>query len=166
MADRVVADAGPLIAFGHLNGFDLFPEILGRVLVPEQVMRECLYNPDHPDAESIQSAIDKQWLTVVQCNSEYLGALPPSLGEGECAAITLATQQGCPILVDDKLARSAARQVGLRIVGTLGMLLKAKKIGRLTELETALVLLQSRGYRLSADLIEEVLILAGEKQGR
>ncbi|MEE8343030.1 MAG: DUF3368 domain-containing protein [Gammaproteobacteria bacterium] len=159
----VVADAGPLIAFGHLKGFDLFPDVLGRVLVPEQVLAECLRNPARPDALHIQSAIDKRWLTVERCDSDFLESLPPSLGEGECAAITLAMRQGCPVLMDDKLARRAAKLVGLKVVGTAGVLLKAKQIGRLSQVEPSLKILQSRGYHLSPVLIEEVLSLAGEK---
>ncbi len=163
MADMVVADAGPLIAFGHLNGFDLFPEVLGRVLVPEQVIQECLQKPDRPDAVCIQLAVEKEWLTVEQCDSHFLDSLPPSLGEGESAAITLAIKQHCPVLMDDKLARQAAKFVGLSIVGTVGVLLKAKQIGRLEHVAPALELLRSKDYYLSPLLIEKVLLLAGEQ---
>lgn len=72
-------------------------------------------------------------------------------------------RQGCPVLMDDKLARRAAKLVGLKIVGTAGVLLKAKQIGRLSRVKPSLELLQSRGYRLSPVLMEEVLSLAGEK---
>lgn len=75
MADMVVVDAGPLITCGNLNGFDLFPDVLGQVLVPEQVLHECLRDHARPDALHIQSAIEKRWLTVERCDSDFLESL-------------------------------------------------------------------------------------------
>jgi len=163
LADMVVADAGPLIAFGHLDGFDLFPDVLGQVLVPEQVIQECIQKPDRPDTIRIQMAVEKGWLTVESCDSHSLVSLPPSLGEGEAAAITLALKQHCPVLMDDKLARQAAKLVGLSVVGTVGVLLKAKQIGRLKQIASVLELLRSKDYYLSHLLVEKALLLAGEQ---
>ena len=164
MADPVVADSGPLIAFGHLDRFDLFPDVLGQVLVPASVIQECLQKPARSDAVCIQLAIVKGWLVVDASNPNFLISLPCSLGEGECAAITLATKLGCPVLLDDKLARRAAQLVGVKVVGSVGVLLKAKQLGKIEQVATMLELLQSKGYHLSPDLIEQSLCVAGEQQ--
>jgi predicted nucleic acid-binding protein len=42
---------------------------------------------------------------------------PPGLGAGEQAAIRLAQQLGCQVLMDDKLARRAAASAGLSVIG-------------------------------------------------
>ena len=42
MAKPVVADAGPLIAFGRIGKLDLLSQVLGRILMPKAVVDECL----------------------------------------------------------------------------------------------------------------------------
>ena len=57
-AEIIVADAGPLIVFAHLELISLLPEMLGRVIVPYTVLQECLHISTRPDAVSIKSAVD------------------------------------------------------------------------------------------------------------
>ena len=64
MANVVVADTGPLIAFAYLDLFSLFPVVLDTVLVPEAVMNELHVEPLRPDVTCIQAALEKQWLRV------------------------------------------------------------------------------------------------------
>jgi len=58
LAEIVIADAGPLIAFAHLELLSLLPEILGRIIVPDKVLQECLHIPTRQGAVSIKPAVD------------------------------------------------------------------------------------------------------------
>ncbi len=59
------------------------------------------------------------------------------------------------LIVDDLRARKTASKLGLRIMGTVGVLLAAaeKKILRPEELKTCCDLLQKSGFRLSRQLV-------------
>ena len=164
MSRTVVADAGPLIAFARLDLLALLPEMLGTVLVPEVVLNECLYVPARPDAKAIRQAADAGLLEI---RAEQLTAAdnwPPVLGAGEQAAIRLAQQLGCQVMMDDKLARRAAASVGLSVIGTAGVLIKAKRLARIETIAPLLHTLQASGYHLAPDLVVRILQLAGEQK--
>jgi len=59
--------------------------------------------------------------------------LSSSLGAGEQSAISLALRLDCAVLIDDKLARRAASHLGLRVIGTGGVLIKARQMGLISE---------------------------------
>jgi hypothetical protein len=87
------------------------------------------------------------------------------LDDGEAEAITLACPIKAPtVLLDEKDARRVARGLGLDTLGTVGLLLWAKRFGLITSLTGELEQLTGPGrFRLSAALISEALRLAGEE---
>ena len=160
----VVADTGPLIAFARLDLLALLPEILGTLLVPEVVLNECLYVPARPDAQAIQQAVEAGLLEIRVEQLTAADDWPFTLGAGEQAAIRLAQQLRCQVLMDDKLARRAATSVGLRVVGTAGVLIKAKRLARIGAIAPLLRTLQASGYHLAPQLVAGILQLAGEQK--
>ena len=50
-----------------------------------------------------------------------------TVDDSESEAIALALEKNCKIILDDKQARSAAKKLGLEIVGTVGMFIRAKQ---------------------------------------
>ena len=162
LAEIVIADAGPLIAFAHLELLSLLPEILGRIIVPDKVLQECLHIPTRQDAVSIKSAVDMGVLTVQVSNDTPLEGLSSSLGAGEQSAISPALRLDCAVLMDDKLARRAASHLGLRVIGTGGVLIKARQMGRISEVAPLLEKLRAKGYHLSSGLISRILQYTGE----
>ena len=87
------------------------------------------------------------------------------LDKGEAEAIVLATEIGADLIfLDETLGRFHAKHAGLKVTGTLGILLKAKQFGFVNELKSLLLELRIKGIWLSDRLIEEMLKLANEKQ--
>lgn len=162
LAEIIVADAGPLIAFAHLNLLSLLPEILGRIIVPDIVLQECLYIPSRPDAVFIKSAVNEGVLTVQTHNDAPLEGLSSSLGAGEQSAISIALTLDCAVFMDDKLARRAASHLGLRVIGTGGVLIKARKMDRIPEVAPLLEQLRAKRYHLSSGLVASILQHTGE----
>lgn len=94
---------------------------------------------------------------------QEVAGLPPGLHAGERAAISIAVAlPGATVLLDEQAARKAARRLGLRVVGTLGVLVEAKRRGLLRELGPVIAAMQSQGRHLSTDLVRAVLTAAGE----
>lgn len=50
-----------------------------------------------------------------------------NLGRGEAKVVVLAYDTGIPVLIDDLKARKLAEELGLRISGTIELLMKAQK---------------------------------------
>ena len=82
--------------------------------------------------------------------------------DGEAAAIALAVERQHRIVLDDRRARDLAHRMGLKIIGTVGILVRAKRTGLLTWVSPVLNELVEKGFRLSEDLKREALHLAGE----
>jgi hypothetical protein len=90
--------------------------------------------------------------------------MPAELNQGEAEAITLAVDLGVDMIVmDEKIGRERARGLGLKTVGVIGVLLTAKKRGRISSLKNAMLALRNEvGFFISDDLYRQILAQAGE----
>lgn len=66
------------------------------------------------------------------------------------------------MILDERKARRLAMTLGLKVTGTLGLLLVAKQSGLLTSLRAAVATLRSHGIWLNDELAASVISLAGE----
>lgn len=154
----VVADAGPLIALGRLDRLVLLSTLFAQVQVPRAVLAECFAKPDLADAQRIQRAVASGWL--VPCDEPDFDA--PGLQTGERAAIGRAVQIGAALLTDDMAARRYAARRGLAVMGTLGILVGAKRLGLLPAVLPAIEQLRAGGHYLGATSVAVALAAAGE----
>jgi predicted nucleic acid-binding protein len=115
---------------------------------------------------AVQSELRRslEWLIIkpVQ-NMALVAALEMQLDAGEAEVIALAMElENAVVILDDKKARRIAKELGLRVIGTVGMLLRAKGKGIIDEVEAVLDALEGADFRLSEALRREALRLAGE----
>jgi predicted nucleic acid-binding protein len=66
------------------------------------------------------------------------------------------------VLIDERLGRNLAEYYGLRVVGTLGTLLKAKKMGIISEFLPAVRALQEHGFWYAENLVRRLANDVGE----
>lgn len=157
---RWVFDASPLIALGKAGLLGLVGEMSIDAIVPEQVAREV-------DAGDVADAA-RIWLRgsprVTIASAPVLPIVSAwNLGDGESAAISYALDHpGFEVVLDERAARACAVTLGLRPRGTLGILVLAKRQGRITEIRPHIEALLRAGYRLSPTLIAVVLDDVGE----
>jgi predicted nucleic acid-binding protein len=156
--DVVVCDAGPLIALGRLELLGLLPSLFSHIHVPEAVLAECVARPALPDAQQIRRACETGELIV--CAAEPITA--GNLGPGERSAIGKALELGTALLADDLAARRHAQSRGLVVIGTLGVLILAKRKNLLPEIAPLIEELRSSGYRLSDAAVHAALAAANE----
>jgi predicted nucleic acid-binding protein len=162
MSRVVVADAGPLIALARISRLDLLHEPYGPVLVPPAVLGELELESDRPGARALSGALSKGCLEVIAPAGDA-SRLRQVLDPGEAEAIQLAEEIECRfLLIDERRGRTIARRRGIPIVGTGGLLLGAKRAGRLSSVTPELQRLTEIGYRLAPALVEEVRRLAEE----
>ncbi len=81
---------------------------------------------------------------------------------GEASAIAAALELGCGVLMDDKAGRRMATHLDVPVIGTLGMLMLAKRKGFIPALKPVLELLVVSGYFLGETVIANALHDVGE----
>jgi hypothetical protein len=152
-----------LIALSRIGQLSLLRELYQDVIVPQGVVQEVTSNgAGQPGAEEVSTA---DWIIVARVKDQpFVESLRRDLGEGEAEAIALAVElQADLLIVDDLLARQAARNLGLMFVGTVGVLLEARQKGLLPEIKPCLDdLIDLAGFRVSGQLYSRVLREAGE----
>lgn len=151
----VVSNSSPLIAFAAIDRLPLLPAIFEIVTIPPAVVAEIRRAlAVHPD-----------WLRVKRLKHDVPEALlRPALGDGEREAIALALERHDQVLIDDRPARRLARALGLDVIGTVGVLLAAKRQGLLAAVRPELDKLLAASFFLSPQLVDAVLHDAGEAE--
>ena len=136
----------------------LFKEIHQEVLVPEAVKTELIRKP-----EGIILFNNNPWIKVKKStDKESIRVLSLIVDLGEAEAIALALEMNSMILIDERKGRSYARNLNLRIRGTLGLFLEAKKKSIVKSVTECIEKLKKAGYYLDDELIEALLIKSGE----
>jgi len=102
-------------------------------------------------------------VTIRHPVSEAALPLVNDLGPGETEVLALALESADAIvIIDDALARQVAETLGIRLIGTLGVLLDAKRAGLVPAVAPLLDQLQALRFRLASHTRAAVLELAGE----
>ena len=163
MREPAVFDASPLIFLDVLGYAGVLPD-LHRVFVPPAVVEELVVLPGEPGS----SLPAKEWVERRAPGTETLRRVESEMseGKGEKEAIALALDLSALVVLDDKRARSYARRVGLRLTGTLGVLLRLHGTGLASRgLEEDLRLLGEAGMRIRPELRRMVLYAHPGKRG-
>ena len=111
---------------------------------------------------------EAEWIRRVQIRDQHaVDAILERFGLelGEAEAIVLAKEVGAAWVIldeDDKGPRKCARELGLSVIGTLGVLLRAKQEGYLSNMYEKLEELKANGFWIDAALARSVLLAAGE----
>lgn len=150
MKALAVADSACLIGLERIGRLDLVSAQFTKVIAPPAVIAEF--------------GIPLPWLGIaVPRNTTLVAALRLQVDAGESEAITLASESpGSEIIIDDRKARRIAEEMGLPIVGTVGLILRAKRDGHLQAVTPVLNALAAAGFHIAPALRFEALRRAGE----
>jgi hypothetical protein len=154
-AERVVVNTTPIIALSVIGRLDLLSLLSGEVMTPPAVRSKILEG----GSQGIGSTAfaDMSWLRVVPLQDPRRA----DLDRGKAEVIALAQEVNADLIVlDERLARQHARRLGLKLTGTIGVLLKAKDRGFVPAVAPLIHDLQRGGIWLSDALVEQALRLA------
>ncbi|MEM7585318.1 MAG: DUF3368 domain-containing protein [Acidobacteriota bacterium] len=149
----IVADASALIALHQIDHLDLLEQLFQRIVIPPAVTREIA------PSVSLPAWIDQRGL------SQPIGAqiLAASLGAGESESISLALETDAKwVILDDRPARRLAQALRIPTVGTLGILVAAKRRGLISAVRPCLEALLRHDFRMAPMLYDRVLKDVGE----
>ncbi len=146
----VIADSTCLIGLDRIGRLELLPQLFPDIVAPPAVIAEFGHTP--------------AWLTVQRVsNDDRVRHLSEILDSGEAEALALAVElAGSRVILDDKKARRVAHQLGVKVIGTVGVLLRAKRQGFIAYVKPLLDELLAADFRISDALYEEALRLAEE----
>jgi len=144
-----VVDSACLIGLERIGRLDLLPSLLDPIFVPPAVEREF---GSRPAWVQVERAVD----------IGMVAALRLLVDPGESEAIVLAYEKGLRIILDDRKAREVAQRLGVKVTGTVGLLLKAKQEGVIAAVRPLLDALDANQFRIGHELRAEALRIAGE----
>jgi predicted nucleic acid-binding protein len=147
--EPVVSDSTCLIGLERVGELDILPALFASIMIPPEVEREF---------ESKFLWLQTENIT----NSSLVMALQLAVDAGEAEAIALASEKGCLLISDDKQARATAKTLGVKVIGTIGVLVRAKQNGVVSAIKPILDELDLNSFFISRALREEALKLVGE----
>lgn len=158
---ETVSDTSPLQYLFQCDLIDLLPALFGRVTIPAAVASEI--SEGRARGYPLPAIEALSWAHLKAPRETALLGLATDLGTGEREALALALEApGSLVLLDDRLARRYAAHLGIPHIGTLGILLRAKKAGRIPSVAPVIDQLERLGFRLDSATRTAVLRVCGE----
>jgi predicted nucleic acid-binding protein len=154
---NVVSNSTPLIALSRINKLSLLKEYFGEIYIPQEVYEEVVTRGGYLfGADEVASA---EWIKVETVKNRIaVESLSIALDKGEAEAIVLAREKDGMLLIDEGDGRRTAESLGLKITGTVGILLLASADGQL-DFKKTLDELIAVGFRLSEKEYKRILRL-------
>ena len=161
---RAVANSSVLISLSAIGQLKILKERFQEgILVPSAVWNEVVTTgKGQPGAEEVASV---DWIAVEKVEDRAIvSLLKGDIDEGEAEAIILCKEKNVEVvLLDEKEARRAAHRLGLKVLGTVGLLIWAKRMGIIYSLKEQLDKLRSEAkFHLSREVYEEALRAVNE----
>ena len=160
MSDIWVVNASPIIALAKADRLHLLNDLCRELLVPEAVVAEVLAGPPSDPA---RQTLQRGWALTVAPQSIAPGLLEWGLGMGETAVLAVALERRpANAVLDDAAARTCAKALGIEVMGTLGVVLRAKKKAIIPSAADVLKALRTAGLHLDDNMARSALEGVGE----
>jgi predicted nucleic acid-binding protein len=151
MQKVIISDTSCLILLDKIEELKLLKKLFGQIIVTREIASE--FKKELPE-----------WFTIQEpTNKTYQKILEASLDKGEASAIAFALEQtDCLLIIDDYKGRKYAEQLGIKITGTLGILIDAKLSGYIESVKPMLDKIKKTDFRLTAELEKKTIEKANE----
>lgn len=150
----VIADTSCLIILSKIGLINILNELFGEIFITHQVRDE--FNDKLPD-----------WINIVEAKDKSLfQTLSVNLDKGEASSITLCmeSKDKALLIIDERKGRKVAKELGIKIIGTIGLILKANEVGKINSLKEVIEKLELSDFRLSKQLKDEILKIANKNK--
>ena len=157
----VICNTSPVQYLYQVGLLHVLPSLAGHIIIPPAVAEELATG--RAAGVRLPDPTRLEWMSIRQPTSAAALPLITDLGPGEAEVLMLALEsQDAIAILDDALARKAAGILRLRVTGTLGLLLDAKRAGLISAVGPVLDQLQAAHFRVASRTRAAVLALAGE----
>jgi len=122
----IILDNTVLSSFAHIDGLGIPSELFGVTIIPERVYYEgVLKAKKSKRVAKIKRSVEEGLIKVItptKTDREVAEGLQRTLGLGERYTIAIGISKKCLIATDDLKPRKVAKELGLDVIGTLGIL--------------------------------------------
>lgn len=156
----VVSDTTPIISLSKIKRLDLLRQLFGEVRIPASVYDELTSNPNYSDESEM---VENAGFLVVNVNDGKAVELlrrATGLDLGESEAIIYSDDcKANLLLMDEVKGRKVAKQMGLTVMGTIGILMAAynEKIVSKEEIQQYISVMRDTGRHISENLYDQLL---------
>jgi len=145
MPEKAIIGTSVLIALERINILDVLCSIYSHIILPEAVVSEFgTPSLDCYSSEKVKNPMVR--LLVLDLN----------LGRGEAESIALASESGLRLVLNDLKARKVAENLGLKVTGTIGILLKAESLALIDSAYDKAKELRDKGFYISDQLLDDL----------
>ena len=142
----IISDASPLIALADIGKLEILRELYNNITTTDVVRNEI--HAELPDWIIVSTNYDPQQMQVLELE----------LDAGEASAIALGLKiPNSTLILDESKGRKAAKRLGLKVTGTVGIIIKAKRRGIIQSGKEILDALEEHGFWLSQKLKTDIL---------
>lgn len=157
----IVADTTPLISLMKIDHLNLLHQLFGEVQIPSAVFKELVSNSRFPnESRQIKESSFIRKVDVTDTRAVDLLRRSTGLDAGESEAIVLSDSINASLLLmDEAKGRQVATQMGIHLMGTIGVLLVAYKENLLSkeDILKCIEILKTTGRHISNRLYEQLL---------
>ncbi len=158
---KVVSNTTPIISLLKLNRLNILQQLYSKIYIPTAVYNEIEAGKSKRYYKDL-SKID--WINIVKIQDDQAVRYFLDLDLGEAESIVLATELNADLIIlDEKIGRFHAKHAGLKVTGTIGILIKAKTQELISELKPLLDELVQKNVWISDKLKKEILKKVGEE---
>ncbi|WP_395051225.1 DUF3368 domain-containing protein [Flavobacterium sp.] len=151
MPKFIISDTSCFIILSKIEALDLLQMVYGQILTTSDIAEE--FGEELPDWVIVKEVSDKSKQKILELQ----------IDKGESSAIALALEIPDSILIlDDFKARKIAQQLGLKITGTIGVIVKAKLTGKIPSIKPYLDKIKITNFRISSEIEIQALKEANE----
>jgi uncharacterized protein len=155
---KVISNSTPIIALLKIDRLDILESLYEKIIIPEAVNEELCFK----DSDLLKS---HEFIEIVKVkNIEAKKMYQTALHKGEVEVMMLAQEINADLcIIDDQLARKYAEYIGLKITGTIGIILKAKQKNIINEVKPFVEKMIKNGIYIDEKLKDLILDIANEK---
>jgi predicted nucleic acid-binding protein len=151
MHKTIISDTSCLILLDKIGELSILNKLFGNITTTSEVAEE--FGQPLPLWFEIKEPSDKNYQAIIEA----------SVDKGEASAIALAIElDDCLLIIDDLKGRKFAHQLGLTIIGTIGVIVDAKLAGIIPSVKPILSKIKSTNFRITEQLELLILKRAGE----
>ncbi len=142
----IISDTSCLITLGNVNKLEILRDLFQEVIITKEVRDE--FNERLPDWITVMDVKDKQRQNEIEIR----------LDKGEASSIALALElPNSMLIVDEIKGRKIAESFNIEIIGTIGVLILAKKKDLIDDIIGIIMIMRSQGFRLSDNLLNTLM---------
>jgi predicted nucleic acid-binding protein len=152
---KAVADSGPFIHLASIGQIDLLRRYCHPILIAPQVYKEVVtQRTGKPGALELATMYEAGAVQILDIVEQQLGdrlrhASPPTLSNADVMVVALAIEQQAAVVSDDAGVRELAMRESVPVIGSIGILVQARREGAISVLKPLLDQLIAAGFHVN-----------------